>query len=393
MDGDRPAARSPATTPARCAACSASRPAPRSASPRCGEIGNIVGTSYINALARDDRHRRSSRRRRRPRPTCSRAIVAVRARRARRRGSDVALLLDSELRRRGRGLLAVVPARARTQGGVRAAARAPGPRRLMAETMVRMGELAASPAPGDVLVSLGLGSCIGLALRRPRARHRRAGARRAARVERRRRARRGKFADRAVPGADRPRRSRSGGRATAARGRARRRRAACSARWRRAASALEVGPAQRGRRARAARVGSASPSSPPRPAATAGARSASTSARARDRARGRRRGCRTRAHAQEVVAHERQVLSPDAIAALVDAATRGPTCPRTTRPRRPAAPPRMRTVDFTRPTKFTRRAGAAAAAARSRRSAAPRRRACRPSCACRSSSRSRPPPS
>jgi chemotaxis protein CheD len=33
-----------------------------------------------------------------------------------------------------------------------------------AETMVRMGELAVSSRPGDVLVSLGLGSCIGLAL-------------------------------------------------------------------------------------------------------------------------------------------------------------------------------------------------------------------------------------
>jgi chemotaxis protein CheD len=32
------------------------------------------------------------------------------------------------------------------------------------ETMVRMGELAASGEPGHVLVSLGLGSCIGLAL-------------------------------------------------------------------------------------------------------------------------------------------------------------------------------------------------------------------------------------
>jgi chemotaxis protein CheD len=32
------------------------------------------------------------------------------------------------------------------------------------ETMVRMGELAVSGVPGDVLVSLGLGSCIGLAL-------------------------------------------------------------------------------------------------------------------------------------------------------------------------------------------------------------------------------------
>ena len=32
------------------------------------------------------------------------------------------------------------------------------------ETMVRMGELALSSNPGDVLVSIGLGSCIGLAL-------------------------------------------------------------------------------------------------------------------------------------------------------------------------------------------------------------------------------------
>lgn len=34
----------------------------------------------------------------------------------------------------------------------------------MPETMVRMGELVASAVAGDVLVSLGLGSCIGLAL-------------------------------------------------------------------------------------------------------------------------------------------------------------------------------------------------------------------------------------
>jgi chemotaxis protein CheD len=32
------------------------------------------------------------------------------------------------------------------------------------ETIVRMGELAVSSVPGDVLVSIGLGSCIGLAL-------------------------------------------------------------------------------------------------------------------------------------------------------------------------------------------------------------------------------------
>jgi chemotaxis protein CheD len=35
---------------------------------------------------------------------------------------------------------------------------------VVAETMVRMGELAASGAAGDVLTSIGLGSCIGLAL-------------------------------------------------------------------------------------------------------------------------------------------------------------------------------------------------------------------------------------
>src|SRR4051794_6873097 len=34
----------------------------------------------------------------------------------------------------------------------------------MPDTMVRMGELAVSAVAGDVLVSLGLGSCIGLAL-------------------------------------------------------------------------------------------------------------------------------------------------------------------------------------------------------------------------------------
>jgi chemotaxis protein CheD len=34
----------------------------------------------------------------------------------------------------------------------------------VAETMVRMGELAVSSSAGDVLVALGLGSCIGLAL-------------------------------------------------------------------------------------------------------------------------------------------------------------------------------------------------------------------------------------
>jgi chemotaxis protein CheD len=35
---------------------------------------------------------------------------------------------------------------------------------IAAETMVRMGELAVARAPGEVLASIGLGSCIGLAL-------------------------------------------------------------------------------------------------------------------------------------------------------------------------------------------------------------------------------------
>ena len=35
---------------ARCAGCSASRPAPRTAISALGEIGNILGASYINAL-------------------------------------------------------------------------------------------------------------------------------------------------------------------------------------------------------------------------------------------------------------------------------------------------------------------------------------------------------
>jgi chemotaxis protein CheD len=35
---------------------------------------------------------------------------------------------------------------------------------LASETMVRMGEIAVSRSPGDVLVAIGLGSCIGLVL-------------------------------------------------------------------------------------------------------------------------------------------------------------------------------------------------------------------------------------
>jgi chemotaxis protein CheD len=70
---------------------------------------------------------------------------------------------------------------------------------VAAETMVRMGELAVSATAGDVLVSLGLGSCIGLALL-----DRRVGVAGLAHVvlpaaEGHNHGEAGKFADRAVP--------------------------------------------------------------------------------------------------------------------------------------------------------------------------------------------------
>ena len=80
-----------------------------------------------------------------------------------------------------------------------------------------------------------------------------------------------------------------------------------------------------------------------------------------------------------------QVLSPDAIAALVDAATEG---------RLPEEPPATAAAAgaCARSTSRARRSSpptrSAASSARWTRSAAPPRRACRPSCACRSSSRS-----
>ena len=88
----------------------------------------------------------------------------VRAGRPRPTRGDVALLLDSDLRRRGRGLLDLLLPRSRP--GRRPRAAHPSRSELMtaSETMVRMGELAVSSAPGHVLVSLGLGSCIGLGL-------------------------------------------------------------------------------------------------------------------------------------------------------------------------------------------------------------------------------------
>ena len=124
------------------------------------EIGNIVGSSYINALGEMIGMELE------PSPPAAAtdmlgAIVeTVLAERA--GAGDVALLLDSDLvveREDCSVSFLLVP----DQGGIEQMLRAVGPV-SMAETMVRMGELAASAVADDVLVSLGLGSCIGLAL-------------------------------------------------------------------------------------------------------------------------------------------------------------------------------------------------------------------------------------
>ena len=124
------------------------------------EIGNIVGTSYVNALAEMTGMEIE------PTPPAAAtdmlgAIVQSvlgRARRRRRRRAAA----GHRPRGGARGLLRLLPARARARRR-RPASGTAGPV-TMAETMVRMGELAASAVAGDVLVSLGLGSCIGLAL-------------------------------------------------------------------------------------------------------------------------------------------------------------------------------------------------------------------------------------
>ena len=124
------------------------------------EIGNIMGASYLNALGQMTGMQLE------PTPPAAAtdmlgAIVqTVLAERA--GAGDIALLLDSDLVVEDSDAsvsFLLVP----DQGGVEQLLASVGPV-AMAETMVRMGELAASAVAGDVLVSLGLGSCIGLAL-------------------------------------------------------------------------------------------------------------------------------------------------------------------------------------------------------------------------------------
>ena len=127
-----------------------------------GEIGNIVGASYINALGSMTGMELE------PTPPATAtdmlgAIVVASALASAALTGDVALLLDSTSRSR-RGLLDLLPPRARPGRRRRAPLAARAELMGAAETMVRMGELAVSSASGRVLVSLGLGSCIGLAL-------------------------------------------------------------------------------------------------------------------------------------------------------------------------------------------------------------------------------------
>ena len=233
--------------------------------------------------------------------------------------------------------------------------------------MVRMGELAASAVAGDVLVSLGLGSCIGLALVD------RAGRRRRARPRRAARSRRARDAGTRASSPTTPCPSCStassplGARAAAARGRARRRRQHV----RRARRRPRGRPAQRGRRARAARA-AAHPRRRrrdrrrPRPH-----RSASTSATRRVTVReAGGTGADARApRARWRWRHERtRSSSADAIAALVDAAQEGRLPEETPAPQR-----RQRAC--ARSTSRARRSSppsrSAASSARWRRSAAP----------------------
>ena len=153
----------------------------------------------------------------------------------------------------------------------------------MAELVVRMGEIAATQHVGDVLVGLGLGSCIGLVLiedRGPVA----AMAHVVLPESNGTVVVPGKFADTAVPQLH-PRGDLDRGHPLAALRRARRRRADV----RDGRPARHRQP-QRARGARGARTPRGSPCAPPSPAGAPAARCASTSRPARSRAR--RRGAR-----------------------------------------------------------------------------------------------------
>ena len=320
---------------------------------------------------------RAARRRSRSTDMLGAIVASVLASRAAgdRHGADPRL----RAARRGRGVLAVLPAAAGAAAACASCSRAWASRHDAVDEIVGAHgrDRGVVGAAATCCVSIGLGSCIGLALvdqRRgvaglahvmlPEAN----AARRAGRQVRRPRG----------AGAARRGRPRSARRAPRLRGRARRRRADVRAAARAAASTSA--PATRPRCARAARRGA-------HPGAS------------------RRRPAGPRAHGPRAVPAARS-LSKEAGGAEIEMDWHAPEVtrmsqfltpsrsPRSSRPRKqgdlqdeaPAAAqrraPRLRTIDFARPTKFTRRPGAAARAARSTPSAdrvdAPVGRAARP---------------
>ena len=300
-----------------------------------------------------------------------------------RPATDTALILDSELRVEGEEcslsfLLLPSPAACASCSRAWASRHDAGRRDRGAHGRAR-GVVGARRGPGVHRAGLVHRPRAG----RPRARHRRARARDAARGDRRRRPGRQVRRPRG-PGARRPHER--------ARDVAHR---ACEAvlvggaqmftfGGGGAGSALDIGV----RNEAAVRAALATARIPVRrrrpPAGTAGARCASSPA-ARYSARGRR--CRSRAHARS--SRMSQSLTPEQIAALVEAAKQGDLPGRRAR-RRPAALAAPAHDGLRAADEVHERSGAADRAARSRASAAPRRRACRPSCASRSSSRSSP---
>ena len=180
-------------------ACSASSPAPRTAISALGEIGNILGASYIGSLGAMTGLELEPHAAADGRPTCSaRSSRPCSPSRAdgHRHGADPRL----RAARRGRAVLAVLPAAARAAAACARSSRAWAWRHDRsvrdrgahgrARRVVEPRRRARVHRPGLVHRARA---------RRPAPRHRRAGARDAARGARGRRAPVGKFADLAVP--------------------------------------------------------------------------------------------------------------------------------------------------------------------------------------------------
>ena len=158
--GHRPAPAGRARRRRRCAACSASTRT------RDGAVRPRRDRQHPRRLlhqraGRDDRPRDGARAAAVGHDMLGAIVASVLAGRAARR--DIALVLDSDLKVEGEDcsmsfLLVPSPAASRSCSPASDWATE------MAEIMVRMGEFACPRTAGDVLVSLGLGSCIGLAL-------------------------------------------------------------------------------------------------------------------------------------------------------------------------------------------------------------------------------------